>query len=230
MPAFRDGRVRDRPVELHRGAPRAAAIAKRFGSSRRSAEELLIFTKPPYAVEPGENTEGLELLSRGVVARSFYERSVYDDRAVVAAVRQFIEAGEQARVVDHLPLKLVVIDERVARLHDGGPRRGSVGSDDHDRRASRVRGAPEARVRARVGGRRGIPARSSNFDPTVNFKTELPFVGDQSFTVTFKPNTIYAYACEPHWQVMNGSFNTLSVDRTSRRRRPCEPASPRPAR
>lgn len=52
---------------------------------------------------------------------------------------------------------------------------------------------------------------ASNFDPTVNFKTELAFVGDQSFTVTFRPNTLYAYACEPHWQVMNGSFRTLSV-------------------
>jgi hypothetical protein len=33
---------------------------------------------------------------------------------VVEAVRRFVEVGEQARVVDHLPLKLVVIDERVA--------------------------------------------------------------------------------------------------------------------
>ena len=52
---------------------------------------------------------------------------------------------------------------------------------------------------------------ASNFDPTVDFKTEVPFVGDQSFTVTFRPNTLYAYACEPHWQVMNGSFRTLSL-------------------
>jgi hypothetical protein len=26
--------------------------------------------------------------------------------------------------------------------------------------------------------------------------------------VTFRPATLYAYACEPHWQVMNGSFLT----------------------
>jgi hypothetical protein len=47
---------------------------------------------------------------------------------------------------------------------------------------------------------------ASNDDPTVDFRTELEFVGEQSFTVTFKDNTRYAYACEPHWQVMNGSF------------------------
>jgi hypothetical protein len=47
---------------------------------------------------------------------------------------------------------------------------------------------------------------ASNDDPTVDFRTELAFVGQQSFTVTFKNTMEYAYAREPHWQVMNGSF------------------------
>ena len=47
-------------------------------------------------------------------ARGVYERAVYEDAAVVDAVRSFVAAGEQARVVDELPLKLVVIDERVS--------------------------------------------------------------------------------------------------------------------
>jgi hypothetical protein len=54
------------------------------------------------------------LLARGVEVRSVYERSVYDDQAVVDVVRFFVAAGEQARVVDELPLKLALIDERVA--------------------------------------------------------------------------------------------------------------------
>jgi hypothetical protein len=47
---------------------------------------------------------------------------------------------------------------------------------------------------------------ASNEDPTVDFRTDLEFVGEKSFTVTFRDNTRYAYACEPHWQVMNGEF------------------------
>jgi copper binding plastocyanin/azurin family protein len=47
---------------------------------------------------------------------------------------------------------------------------------------------------------------ASNDDPTVDFRTDLEFVGQRSFTVTFRNNAVYAYACEPHWQVMNGSF------------------------
>jgi hypothetical protein len=43
-----------------------------------------------------------------------YERSVYADEARADAVRRFVAAGEEARVVDQLPLKLVLIDERVA--------------------------------------------------------------------------------------------------------------------
>lgn len=114
-PAYREGRSETDPLNYIEVLREPTAIAKRFGELQAGTQkELLIFTKAPYAVEPGENTEGLELLSRGVVARSVYESSVYEDPAVVDAVRKFVEAGEEARVVDHLPLKLVVIDERVA--------------------------------------------------------------------------------------------------------------------
>jgi hypothetical protein len=47
---------------------------------------------------------------------------------------------------------------------------------------------------------------ASNDDPTVNFRTDVEFVGQQTFTVTFKNDDVYVYAYEPHWQVMNGSF------------------------
>lgn len=49
---------------------------------------------------------------------------------------------------------------------------------------------------------------ASNEDRTVDFRTELAFVGEQSFTVTLRPGTEYAYACEPHWQTMNGHLTT----------------------
>ncbi len=34
----------------------------------------------------------------------------------------------------------------------------------------------------------------------------MPFVGDKMFSVTFKDDTVYAYACEPHPFQMNGRF------------------------
>lgn len=52
---------------------------------------------------------------------------------------------------------------------------------------------------------------ASNEDRTVDFRTELDFVGEQDFTVTFRDGVRYAYACEPHWQTMNGAFLVLSA-------------------
>ena len=42
------------------------------------------------------------------------------------------------------------------------------------------------------------------------FQTEVPFVGDQTFTVDFPPG-LYAYACSPHFDVMNGSFTVTAA-------------------
>jgi sugar-specific transcriptional regulator TrmB len=114
-PAYRDGRSADDPLNYIEVLHDPGAIGKRFGELQAAAErEILVFTKPPYAVEPPENVAGRELLARGVNARSVYERAVYEDAAVVDAVRSFVASGEQARVVDELPLKLVIIDERVS--------------------------------------------------------------------------------------------------------------------
>ena len=114
-PDYRAGREADDPLRFIELLREPAAIAKRFMALERTAErEILVFTKPPYAVDPANNVEGLKLLERKIEARSVYERSVYDDPGQSAAIRMFVAAGEQARVVDHLPLKLVLIDERVA--------------------------------------------------------------------------------------------------------------------
>jgi hypothetical protein len=62
---------------------------------------------------------------------------------------------------------------------------------------------------------------ASNADPTVDFRTDLDFVGEMTFTVTFRDETRYAYACEPHWQTMNGEFYVSS-------RPPPPPPPPQP--
>src|SRR4051812_42676317 len=68
---------------------------------------------------------------------------------------------------------------------------------------------------------------ASNDDATVDFRTDLAFVGQQSFTVTFRNNTRYAYACEPHWMTMNGSFFVTDAPEPPP---PPPPAPPPPVR
>ena len=127
-PEFRAGRTENDPLDYIEVLRDPAAIGKRFAELEASVErEILVFTKPPYAIEPADNVAGLQLLERGVEARSVYERSLYDDAAQVDAVRHFVEAGEKARVVDELPLKLVLIDERIALFTMEDPVAGAPG-------------------------------------------------------------------------------------------------------
>jgi HTH-type transcriptional regulator, sugar sensing transcriptional regulator len=112
-PAYKTGLEHTDPLEYIEVLRDAGAINERFGELQASVKrEILVFTKPPYATQPQENPEGLEV-SRHVRARSVYEMSAFDDPAFIAGVKRFIEAGEEARFVESLPLKLVIIDETI---------------------------------------------------------------------------------------------------------------------
>ncbi|HEY2984769.1 MAG TPA: hypothetical protein VGJ38_11490, partial [Jatrophihabitantaceae bacterium] len=74
--------------------------------------EMLIFAKPPVAVGINKNVIGLELAKRGVI-RSIYEFSFLQDDEQLAGVVAFLDAGEHARFVEKLPMKLGIIDERL---------------------------------------------------------------------------------------------------------------------
>jgi sugar-specific transcriptional regulator TrmB len=111
--AYTAGRKHTDPLEYIEVLRDPGAVNARFDQLQAGIKrEILIFTKPPYAKPPQENVEGLRVV-RTHEARSVYEISVLDDPEVRAGVRRFIEAGEQARFVDQLPLKLVIIDETI---------------------------------------------------------------------------------------------------------------------
>ena len=93
--------------------------------SRGIKHEILVFTKPPYATPVQEEVQGLEVVSSHT-ARSIYEFSAFDDRAFFEGVRRFIEAGEDARFVPELPLKLVIIDEAIVMFGMEDPVAGRV--------------------------------------------------------------------------------------------------------
>jgi sugar-specific transcriptional regulator TrmB len=112
-PAFAAGQKERDPLDYIEVLRDRAAINERFGELQEGIqEEILVFTKPPYATPAQENLEGLEV-SATHRARSVYEYSALDDDAFAEGVRRFIEAGEEARFVEKLPLKLVIIDETV---------------------------------------------------------------------------------------------------------------------
>jgi sugar-specific transcriptional regulator TrmB len=126
-PTFHAGRGETDPLDYIEVLREPGAIATRFAELQAAVEsEILVFTKPPYATPPAENVEGLRLLQKHS-ARSVYERSVFDHPEHVAAIRKFIDTGEHARVVERLPIKLAIVDERIAVFQMQDPVAGAEG-------------------------------------------------------------------------------------------------------
>ncbi len=112
-PAYEAGQEHTDPLEYIEVLRDRSAINERFAELEAGIKnEILVFTKPPYATPVHEHTEGLEV-ARTHRAQSVYEFSAFDDALFVEGVRRYIEAGEEARFVPQLPLKLVIIDEQI---------------------------------------------------------------------------------------------------------------------
>jgi sugar-specific transcriptional regulator TrmB len=120
-PEFQAGRAHSDPLEYIEVLRDRGAINERFAELQGSVKrEILVFTKPPYATPPQENVEGIEV-AKSHIARSVYELEILDDEAIARGIRRFIDAGEEARFVDHVPLKLVIIDEATVLLEMQDP-------------------------------------------------------------------------------------------------------------
>lgn len=97
-------------VELVEGPE---AIYQRFLQVERAArEQVVVFDRPPYA-KFGVNDPELELLGQGVRFRVLYDRQAIEYPGQLDTVRRFTAAGEEARVIDHLPMKLIIADRRL---------------------------------------------------------------------------------------------------------------------
>jgi sugar-specific transcriptional regulator TrmB len=124
--AYEDGRQHTDPLDYIEVIRSPEAIATRFNELQRSVErEMLVFSKPPATVSIEDNVVGLELARRGVL-RSMYEFSILEDQTQLDGVRAFLDAGEQARFVAQLPLKLGIIDERTVLFAMPDPVAGSA--------------------------------------------------------------------------------------------------------
>lgn len=87
--------------------------------------EMLWFCKAQYVAMPsGSNRAEYDALARGVRYRVLYEQAFFDDDHAVDNVIEGVQAGEIARSVPHLPLRLAVADRAIAicPLVPGGPR------------------------------------------------------------------------------------------------------------
>ncbi|WP_063774175.1 TrmB family transcriptional regulator [Streptacidiphilus rugosus] len=113
-PTYDSGRTHTDPLDYVEVLRDPADIAERFARMQTTSEgELLSFCKPPW-ITPPENTAGLEASARlhaaGRTVRSLYTREVLEDPRLVEVMHLFVEAGEEVRIADDLPLKMIISD------------------------------------------------------------------------------------------------------------------------
>jgi sugar-specific transcriptional regulator TrmB len=86
---------------------------------KNTKRELLVFTKPPYSVSLEENIEEeSEVLTSQVVGKGIYEykgiTSPEDKNNLRKMLMAYQKIGEQVRLIEELPMKLVISDETIA--------------------------------------------------------------------------------------------------------------------
>ncbi|MCX9192692.1 TrmB family transcriptional regulator [Carbonactinospora thermoautotrophica] len=94
----------------------AEAIEHRLQQLQESArEEILGLAKPPVVVTDVNKTE-LRQLAQGVRYRALYDRSVLEQPGDLWEIERYVKAGEEARVMDGVPIKLIIADRHMALL------------------------------------------------------------------------------------------------------------------
>ncbi|GHB39058.1 transcriptional regulator [Streptomyces viridiviolaceus] len=123
--AYQDTARRHHAGQLLEVITGAEALRQHLRQIQTSArEEMLWFCKAQYVAMPsGSNAEEFEALARGVRYRVLYEKAFFDDEGAVDNVVAGVRAGEVARTVPELPLRLAIADRSVAifPLVPGGP-------------------------------------------------------------------------------------------------------------
>ncbi|MDI3405126.1 helix-turn-helix domain-containing protein [Streptomyces cavernicola] len=99
-------------VEVVTGEAIGPRIRQAWASAREQIRQL---ESPPYFPIPGAIDDALATIARGVTQRVVYSRESLEHPGQLATVVEpCVEAGEQARVLDSVPVKLVIIDEAYA--------------------------------------------------------------------------------------------------------------------
>ncbi|MFF4170582.1 LuxR family transcriptional regulator [Streptomyces sp. NPDC001744] len=78
-------------------------------------EQIRQLDSPPYFPLPGATDDALATLARGVTQRVVYSRASLEyPGQLEESIEPCVEAGEQARVLPSVPVKLVIIDDSYA--------------------------------------------------------------------------------------------------------------------
>lgn len=103
-------------LEVVDDVPRFLGAARQLQKSAR--HQVRVIDMPPYSGTPayhaGQEALQRERMAAGVAYRTIYYEAAFEDPVAGPGMARMIEAGEQARTLDELPLKLVIGDDDLA--------------------------------------------------------------------------------------------------------------------
>jgi len=94
------------------------AVRHRFAQIQQGAQrEVRSMMVPNLTVVPyDDNDAGYEALRRGVRYRAILDRAALAQPGIVKAILRDLARGEQIRVADHVPVKMMIADDALAML------------------------------------------------------------------------------------------------------------------
>ena len=83
--------------------------------------ELLAFNKAPYSIQHNKNAQYQEkMLKKKINERGIFEFGSYNSdeerKEFIRVVKLYADLGEECKVIKELPMKLVIIDEKITML------------------------------------------------------------------------------------------------------------------
>jgi hypothetical protein len=90
--------------------------AQRWTQAQSATQERLeLFVRPPFTrpLTPADEELQRKMLQRGVRSRCLYDHDALAYPGILEHMWRMVQAGEQARVVTRLPMKLVLSDRRI---------------------------------------------------------------------------------------------------------------------
>ncbi|UCH66438.1 MAG: hypothetical protein JSW63_04735 [Ignavibacterium sp.] len=117
-PIFENSKSIVNPLDFIEVLKEKPQIHKRYKDSvRKTKREMLTFNKGPYASDNAERLseqedEEFKLLKRGGITKDIYELNEFKEvNWLFESVNKSVRFGQQARIVDKLPIKMLIFDQ-----------------------------------------------------------------------------------------------------------------------
>lgn len=119
-PIFENSKSIINPLEFIEVMKDKVKIHRRYTNSVRSTKrEMLTFNRGPYASDNPERLaeqedEETKLLKRGGVTKNIYELKEFKEVDwLLESVKKTVRFGQEARVVENLPIKMLIFDDEM---------------------------------------------------------------------------------------------------------------------